>query len=657
VTQAQRAVAQADQGVADAQHGVASAQRGLADAYVGVTAAEQNYAKAQEAERRAQVSLNLAREQAIQDLKALHLQLADQAESEQAAAVRLFDQQQIAAGSGITLANAQAIAAQQVTLANEDQIKAALDLVAAQNALNDSQNSGVQLRAKAATADKAGVDGAQGVVSAQDALRNAHEQVLSSSAGVAKAHQAVADAAYGLEQANRGLERAQVAVTDAAYNEQKAHRAVADAAYQRQHAAQQVTAAEQTLTDATAAASRTLDIHTQAGQQTLGMLLTLWNAIQTSGLSTQDKYNAMIADTARAFGGSTSAAADYLKQLGLIPKDFRYSVTAVAQVDPSSMRNLANYLATGVPGGAMNLFGFPIPGHADGGLIDGYSPHSKADNLLMWSTANEFVQPVDAVEHYGVDFMEAVRTKRLPKFADGGLVGANLVGALAGANYQANVTALTVMGLPHPAGLPVYVPPLPVEQGSYAPGGGVSRWDPQILQALSMLGQDPGWLGTVERRMNQESGGNPVAINLWDSNAKRGTPSVGLMQVIAPTFRAYAGPYANTGPFLAGVSTDPEANTYAGLNYAEHHYGTLAALNRPGGYANGAVVSTPQLAHIAEDGPEAIIPLTKPARAAQVMTQAGLGGSRHYHLTVVQAGNSEIDLREQFRRLERAAGP
>lgn len=118
-------------------------------------------------------------------------------------------------------------------------------------------------------------------------------------------------------------------------------------------------------------------------------------------------------------------------------------------------------------------------------------------------------------------------------------------------------------------------------------GSGVQQWAPTVLQALTMLGQPDSWLDTVLRRMNQESGGNPTIVNNWDSNAAAGTPSVGLMQVIGPTFRAYAGPFAGTGPFSYGTSTDPLANIYAGLNYAIHRYGSLAALNRPGGYDSG----------------------------------------------------------------------
>ncbi|MEV6777004.1 hypothetical protein [Streptomyces syringium] len=125
------------------------------------------------------------------------------------------------------------------------------------------------------------------------------------------------------------------------------------------------------------------------------------------------------------------------------------------------------------------------------------------------------------------------------------------------------------------------------QTGGDTGGSGVTRWTPQVLQALSMLGQPASWLDTVLRRMNDESGGNPNIVNDWDINAQDGTPSVGLMQVIGPTFDAYAGPFRNTGPFLYGTSVNPLANIYSGLNYAIHRYGSLSALDRPGGYDSG----------------------------------------------------------------------
>ena len=128
-----------------------------------------------------------------------------------------------------------------------------------------------------------------------------------------------------------------------------------------------------------------------------------------------------------------------------------------------------------------------------------------------------------------------------------------------------------------------------------APGGdggtGVKRWTGVVQQALGQLKQSVSLVNTTLRRMNQESGGNPRAVNLWDSNAKAGYPSTGLMQVIRPTFRAYAGKYLNTGPFMHGVSVDPLANVYASMRYALKTYGSLSrAYNRPGGYARGGLV-------------------------------------------------------------------
>jgi TP901 family phage tail tape measure protein len=114
-------------------------------------------------------------------------------------------------------------------------------------------------------------------------------------------------------------------------------------------------------------------------------------------------------------------------------------------------------------------------------------------------------------------------------------------------------------------------------------GSGVKRWSGLVLQVLGMLHQSPGWLNTVLRRMNQESGGNPNAINLTDINAQHGDPSRGLMQTIGSTFNAYAGPLRGMGIY------NPLANIYAGLNYAIHRYGSLSALNRPGGYDSGGV--------------------------------------------------------------------
>jgi len=56
-----------------------------------------------------------------------------------------------------------------------------------------------------------------------------------------------------------------------------------------------------------------------------------------------------------------------------------------------------------------------VKGFAEGGEIGGYSPSPTADNIPIWATAGEFMQPVSAVQYYGKGAMEALRTKSIPR--------------------------------------------------------------------------------------------------------------------------------------------------------------------------------------------------------------------------------------------------
>lgn len=115
-------------------------------------------------------------------------------------------------------------------------------------------------------------------------------------------------------------------------------------------------------------------------------------------------------------------------------------------------------------------------------------------------------------------------------------------------------------------------------------GGGVERWRGVVMQALGLMNLPGNLADTTLRRMNQESGGNPRAINNWDVNAKRGTPSKGLMQVIDPTFRA------NRDPRAPNDIWDPLANVLASMHYAIGRYHSLpAAYDRKGGYDQGGI--------------------------------------------------------------------
>jgi SLT domain-containing protein len=139
----------------------------------------------------------------------------------------------------------------------------------------------------------------------------------------------------------------------------------------------------------------------------------------------------------------------------------------------------------------------------------------------------------------------------------------------------------------------------------YKPSAGVKQWTSVVLQALKEVGQPASLLSSTLRRMQQESGGNPTIVNKWDSNWQAGHPSVGLMQVIGPTFRSYAGKYLKRGPFLYGTSVDPLANVYSSMRYALGAYGSLhKAYDRPGGYAKGGFPRTGEVAWVGEEGPE-----------------------------------------------------
>ena len=97
----------------------------------------------------------------------------------------------------------------------------------------------------------------------------------------------------------------------------------------------------------------------------------------------------------------------------------------------------------------------------------------------------------------------------------------------------------------------------------------VVRWANLTLDVMDELNIPKKRLPGILAQMQQESSGNPKAVNRWDSNAKRGTPSKGLLQVIAPTYRDHA----KKGYKHTKYQTVPYTNIYASLNYVKAAYG------------------------------------------------------------------------------------
>lgn len=120
-----------------------------------------------------------------------------------------------------------------------------------------------------------------------------------------------------------------------------------------------------------------------------------------------------------------------------------------------------------------------------------------------------------------------------------------------------------------------------IPEVKYNPSAGVEQWRGLATKALQMTGQySAGNLNLLLYQMQTESGGNPNAINNWDINAKNGTPSKGLMQVIDPTFQAYKMPGYNN-------IWDPLSNMLAAIRYTLSRYGSLANGWKGHGYAEG----------------------------------------------------------------------
>jgi SLT domain-containing protein len=305
--------------------------------------------------------------------------------------------------------------------------------------------------------------------------------------------------------------------------------------------------------------------------------------------------------------------------------------------------------------GAIGLgkFNLPnIPTMAAGGRIPGWG---GGDRIPILAEAGEAI--VD--KHNTKKYAWLLHAMGVPGMALGGLVGGNPIGAIghaiSGATHAVVSGAKTVLGLGGTAGkllaatatgnqtafvnallsvaggsdgaaadLAQMIIGLPISMmkkavsnlwskitgaGSgatnYNPSGGVMQWDGLVKRALAMEGLGAYLASQVEYQMMTESGGNPRAINLTDSNAQHGDPSRGLLQTIMGTFLRYHWP---------GTSMDiynPLANIAAAINYARQVYGPTLMRGGMGmgsghGYSLGTIGASPGWAWVGEFGPELV---------------------------------------------------
>jgi phage-related protein len=149
-------------------------------------------------------------------------------------------------------------------------------------------------------------------------------------------------------------------------------------------------------------------------------------------------------------------------------------------------------------------------------------------------------------------------------------------------------------------------------------GGGSGQAAVQAAASAYGWGTGPQW-AALQYIVSHESGFNPTAQNPTST-------AYGMFQFLDSTWASVGG----------SKTSDPGVQAALGMKYIQSRYGTpinaQAFWNAHHWYANGGLVTRPTFGLIGESGPEVVLPLNRPGRAAQLASAAGYGGDA---LTVV----------------------
>lgn len=135
-----------------------------------------------------------------------------------------------------------------------------------------------------------------------------------------------------------------------------------------------------------------------------------------------------------------------------------------------------------------------------------------------------------------------------------------------------------------------------------------------VMAAASAYGWNKGAEGSaLDYIVSHESGYNPTAQNPTST-------AFGMFQFLDSTWATVGG----------SKTSDPGLQSIYGMRYIKQKYGDPIAAqafwNAHHWYGNGGMVHGPTFGMLGESGPEVILPLTRPARTAELMSQAGLAG-------------------------------
>lgn len=143
-----------------------------------------------------------------------------------------------------------------------------------------------------------------------------------------------------------------------------------------------------------------------------------------------DQFSDAVAQAAVGMGNLRSMVSSSLKQMAaeILKSGVKEALNYILKPSSPGSSSSGNLISTAISWGK-TFFGFADGGHIRGpgtgtsdsipALVDGRMPIAVSNN--------EYIQPDKAVRHYGLPFMEAIRTLALPKprFAFGGLVQAH----------------------------------------------------------------------------------------------------------------------------------------------------------------------------------------------------------------------------------------
>jgi TP901 family phage tail tape measure protein len=303
-----------------------------------------------------------------------------------------------------------------------------------------------------------------------------------------------------------------------------------------------------------------------------------------------------------------------------------------------------------------------MPKFADGGVIGAITGGISSAAGSVWNGAKDVASAASSVAKMG---LSAAMSAAWPKLD----TGSGMMGLLPGGiNFIRDKVLAFVQGKNDAA-----------QAASGANVGGGSGAVPTgehlalIDAALTANGVSKDswalWEAGMSTLIGRESGWNSGIVNNWDSNAAAGTPSGGLTQTILPTFNAYRNPALSSNMF------DPVANIAASINYIMKRYGGIEGVqqanpNLPAkGYAQGAKlvrhmearafgggVNAGQPYRVGELGPEVFVPGTSgtmiPNSRPGSPSSGSNGGFGNTYVTVAEGAITVVESRDPRKTYE-----